>query len=89
MTMHHAMLLEADRMLIFNPIYYKKTKMGLILADKIKIKNFIKENQNLKTSKLINASKHVLIIEIGPQNLRRLKKTSLESRFEMQNQSEI
>ena len=53
-------------------------KMGLILADKIKIKKLIKENLKLKTSKLINAIKHMLNIEIGPQTQKRLKKTSLE-----------
>ena len=61
--------------------------MALTLADKIKFKKFIKENRNLKTTKLINAIKHVLNIEIRPQTLRRLKKTSLRlaSRFKMQN----
>ena len=52
--------------------------MALTRADKIKNKKFIKENRNLKTSKLINANKYVLNIEIAPQTLRRLKKTSLE-----------
>ena len=38
----------------------------------------MKENQNLKTSKLIMATKHVLNIGIGPQNLQRLRKAAVE-----------
>ena len=52
--------------------------MALALVEKIKVKKFIKENRNLKTAKLIQAIKHVLKIEIGPQTLRRLKKTPVE-----------
>ena len=70
--LNRAVFLQTGR--IFIRIYYKKTKMELILAYKIKTKKFIKENRNLKTSKLINTIKHVLNIEIGPQTQRRLKK---------------
>ena len=49
-------------------LFLKITKMGrLLLAGKIKIKQFRRENRNLKTLKLIIAIKHVLNIEIGPQ----------------------
>ena len=87
--MHHSMFFEAGRMSsrllvfvvfaldLFIPIYHQKTKMALILADKIKLKKFIKKNRNLKTTKLINAIKHFLNIKIYLKPWEDWKKASL------------
>ena len=86
MTIPHVIFFEGGKMsskslaiLIFVHVFLlsdllsKITKMArLLLADKIKIRKFLKENRNLKTSKLIIVIKHVPNIEIGPQTLRRL-----------------
>ena len=53
--------------------------MKLIIAAKIEIKKFIKENRNFKSSKQLNKIKHVLNIEMGPQTLRTLEKLDKKS----------